>query len=136
MGQQQLLLIVLGIVVVGVAILAGFAAAEISFKQHDADALINRCLHIAQDAVNWKTKTEPFEGGNASYAGLASGGFERLFVGDETEGGLFKIETATVDSLVIVAVSKRFPEVGVRVSVAGDEIVDTDVDYDGGITLN
>ena len=136
MGQQQLLLIVLGIIVVGVAILAGASAAEISFKQHDADALINRCLHIAQDAVNWKAKTDPFVGGSASYAGLASGGFDQLFLGDETEGGRFKIETATADSLVIIAVSKRFPEVGVRVKVAGEEIVDTDVDYNGGITLN
>ena len=136
MGQQQLLLLVLGIIIVGVAILGGFAAAEVSFRQHDADALVNRCLHIAQDAVFWKTKTDPFEGGNASYAGLASGGFDKLFIGEETEGGLFKIESATDDSLVIIAVSKRFPEVGVRVKVAGDQIVDSDIDYNGGITLN
>ncbi len=136
MGQQQLLLIVLGIVVVGVALIAGVEAAEISFKQHDADALVNRCLHIAQDAVYWKAKTNPFEGGSASYAGLAGGGFSELFVGDETEGGQFQIVTATDDSLIIIAVSKRFPEVGVRVSVAGEEIVNTDIDYNGGITLD
>ena len=126
----------MGVVVVGVALIAGVEAAEISFKQHDADALVNRCLHIAQDAVYWKAKTDPFEGGSASYAGLAAGGFDELFVGDETEGGQFKIVTATDDSLVIIAVSKRFPDVGVRVSVAGEEIVDTDIDYNGGITLD
>ena len=136
MGQQQLLLLVMGIVIVGVAILAGYAASEISFKQHDADALVNRCLSIAQEAVFWKAKTDPFEGGNASYAGLTEGGFDRLFIGDQTEGGEFKIVTATTDSLVIIAVSKRFPDVGVRVSVAGEEIVDTDIDYNGGITLD
>lgn len=136
MGQQQLLLLVLGVVVVGVAVIAGIEAAEISFKQHDADALVNRCLHIAQDAVYWKAKTDLFAGGAASYSGLKAGGFDQLFVGDETEGGQFKIVTAKDDSLVIVAVSKRFPEVGVKVSVAGEEIVDTDVDYNGGITLD
>ena len=78
MGQQQLLLMVLGVIVVGVAVVAGFSAAEVSFMQHDADALVNRCLHIAQDAVYWKTKTDPFEGGSASYAGLASGGFDQF----------------------------------------------------------
>lgn len=130
------MLLVMGIVVVGVAILAGFAAAEISFKQHDADALVNRCLHIAQDAVYWKVKTDPFQGGNASYAGLDSGGFGVLFLGDETERGRFQIVTATADSLVIIGVSKRFPEVGVRVSVAGEEIVDTDIDYNGAIELD
>jgi len=136
MGQQQLLLIVLGIVIVGTAIIAGVEAVEISFKQHDADALVNRCLHIAQDAVSWKARSDPFEGGNASYAGLTAGGFGELFIGDETEGGNFKIVTATDDSLVIVAISKRFPEVGVRVSVAGEEIVDTDIDFNGLITLD
>ena len=136
MGQQQLLLLVLGVVVVGVAVIAGIEAAEISFKQHDADALVNRCLHIAQDAVYWKAKTYPFAGGDASYSDLNAGGFEKLFVEDETEGGQFEIVTAKDDSLVIVAVSKRFPDVGVRVSVFGEEIVDTDVDYNGGITLD
>ena len=136
MGQQQLLLIVLGIVIVGVAVVAGIEAAEISFKQHDADALVTRCLHIAQDAVYWKAKADPFEGGNASYEGLSVGGFEKLFLGEETESGAFKIVSATADSLIIIAVSKRFPSLGVRVRVAGEEIVDTDVDYNGGITLD
>ncbi len=136
MGQQQLLLLVMGIVIVGLAVLAGLAAAEKSFMQQDADALVNRCLHIAQDAVYWKAKTDPLEERDTNYAGLSSGGFGQLLPGNETDRGEFQITTATDDSLVITAISKRFPEVGVKVSVVGEEIVDTDLSFNGAITLN
>ena len=136
MGQQQLLLLVLGIIVVGVAIVAGIAAADVSLQQHDADALVNRCLTIAQDAVFWKTKSNPFYGGNASYTGLQTGGFDELFLGEETEGGVFKITKAEDNDLTIKASSKRYPNVGVCVEVVGEEIVNTKIDYAGGIDIN
>ena len=58
-----------------------------------------------------------------------------LFLGEETDTGTFQITDATSNKLEITAVSKRYPEIGVRVTVIGDEIVNTEVDYDGGITL-
>ena len=135
MGQQQLLLLVLSVIIVGVAVVGGVQIADKSFRQHDADLLIDRALMIAQSAVFWKAKTDPFEGGNASYTGLEDGGFEILFTGEKTDIGVYKITKADGLDLELTAVSNRYPEVGIVVTVFGEEIVGTEVAYDGSITL-
>lgn len=135
MGQQQLLLLVMGIVIVGLAIVTSLDIAEKSLMQNDADVLVGRCLTIAQDAVYWKSKTNPFVGGNAAYTDLATGGFSHLFLLDETENGYFKFDEVEANSFKIIAVSKRFPLVGVKISVVGEEIVSTESSVSGAITL-
>lgn len=134
MGQQQLLLLVLGIVIVGFAVIAGFAMAQSTMRQTAVDNLVDRNLSIATDAVFWKQKRAPFNGGNASYAGLEVDGMQKLFLGETTVAGYFKITRATQNQLEITAVSLRYPELGVRTYVENYEIVDTDIAYDGTIT--
>ncbi len=136
MGQQQLLLIVFGVIIVGFSVMAGVQIVEKNFRQHNADMLVDRGLMIAQSAVAWKAQADPFEGGNASNTGLENAGFKKLFLGEETENGTFKISVAQGDSLELVAVSKRFPEVGIRVNVSDEDIYKTTVRYDGSITLD
>ncbi len=136
MGQQQLLLIVIGIIVVAVAVIAGFYAMETSYKQNIVDTLVDRNLTIASDAVFWKTKRGPYWGGNAEYTGLATDGMQQLFLGEETLHGTFKITEATANTLVITAVAKAYPEIGVRTYVNGYSIDSTVVRYDGSITLD
>lgn len=136
MGQQQLLLLVIGIVLVGVAVMAGLHAWEIKHKQSVADTLVERNLTIATDAVFWKTKRDPFSGGNARYAGLATDGMSTLFLGEMTHNGQFKITNATDNELEITAVSLEYPELGVRTLVRDYDIVSTEIAYDGSITLD
>lgn len=134
MGQQQLLLLVMGIVIVGFAVIAGFAMAESTMRQTAVDSLVDRNLTIATEAAFWKQKRDPFNGGNASYAGLATDGMQKLFLGETTITGFFKITRATTDELEVTAVSLRYPELGVRTLVEGYEITVTDIAYDGSIT--
>ena len=136
MGQQQLLLLVISIVLVGIAVMAGFSAAETKLKQAEVDTLINRNLSIASEAVFWKTKRDPYSGGNASYAGLATDGMQTLFLGESTHNGTFKITHATPSELQITAVSTSYPEVGVRTYVTEYSIDSTAVRYDGTISLD
>lgn len=133
MGQQQLLLLVMGIVIVGFAVVAGFAMGKATLRQSTVDNLVERNLTIATDAVYWKTKRDPFNGGNASYAGLATDGMQKLFLGEETHMGFFKITAATEEDLQITAVSLRYPEIGVRTFVEKYEIVNTVIAHDGSI---
>ena len=135
MGQQQLLLLVIGVVVVGFAVMAGFSAMETKLKQSAADNLVDRNLSIATDAVYWKTKRDPFNGGNAEYTGLAVDGMRTLFLGETTHNGTFKITNATANELEITSVSTRYPSIGVRTFVRDYEIVSTDVSYDGAIQI-
>lgn len=135
MGQQQLLLLVIGILVVAVAVMAGFYAMETHFKQSLADNLIDRNLSIATDAVFWKTKRDPFWGGNAKYTGLAADGMQTLFLGEETKIGIFKITKATDTKLEITAVAKQYPEIGVRTYITDYSIDSTVISYVGDIVI-
>lgn len=133
MGQQQLLLLVLGIVIVGFAVIAGFAMGNTTLRQTTIDNLVDRNLAIATDAAFWKQKRDPFSGGNASYSGLATDGMQKLFLGETTVSGFFKITNATDNALEITAVSLRYPEIGVRTLVEGYEVTETQIAVDGSI---
>ena len=67
MGQQQLLLLVLGIVIVGLAVVVGIQAFGENQKKANADALTNDAIRIASDAQAWALKPTAFGGGNGSF---------------------------------------------------------------------
>ncbi|NNF57582.1 MAG: hypothetical protein HKN04_05010 [Rhodothermaceae bacterium] len=135
MGQQQLLLIVIGIVIVGLAVLGGFDAFNRHVRQDEADGLLDRGLSIATHAVHWKTVNDPFNGGNQSYAELAVDGLDRLAVDESTIRGQFAITSATADQIEVTGVSDRYPEVGIRVFVTEYVIDSSYVRFDGSLSL-
>ncbi len=63
MGQQQLLLLVLGIVIVGLAVVVGIQAFSENQKKANADAMVNDAIRIASDAQAWLLKPQAFGGG-------------------------------------------------------------------------
>lgn len=136
MGQQQLLLLVMGVIVVGVAVMAGIYAFQEKSRQMIADNLINRNLEIANAAVFYKTKMDPFNGGNMSYAKLADDGLGTLRIEVATNYGTFGITAATENTLEITGVSIRDNTIGARTYVTGYGITLTEIDYEGGITLD
>ena len=136
MGQQQLLLLAIGIIVAAIAILAGIEAVQQGLLQSAADRLVDRNLAVASSAVAWKTRKDPFDGGDASYLGLAAFGMTRLSLNDSTEAGLVGITAATEGALEITGVSLKYPQIGARTYIEDYTIVRTDVRYDGSITLN
>ena len=64
MGQQQLLLLVLGIVIVGLAVVVGIQAFGENQKKANSDAIVNDAVRIASDAQAWKLKPAAFGGGS------------------------------------------------------------------------
>ena len=70
MGQQQLLLLVLGIVIVGLAVVVGIQAFGENQKKANSDAITNDVIRIASDAQAWNLKPTAFGGGNGSFTGL------------------------------------------------------------------
>lgn len=135
MGQQQLLLLVIGVILVAIAIMAGIYAFETRFRQSIVDNLVEHNLSIATEAVFWKTKRDPFWGGNAKYTGLATDGMQTLFMGETTNVGTFKITKATDNELEITAIATDYPEIGVRTYVTDYSIDSTAISYNGEITL-
>ena len=63
MGQQQLLLLVLGMVIVGIAVVAGIQAFSEGRQKAATDAAVSDALRIATDLQAWAMKPEAFGGG-------------------------------------------------------------------------
>ena len=62
MGQQQLLLLVLGIVIVGLAVVVGIQAFSENQKKANADSIVNDGIRIASDIQAWSLKPAAFGG--------------------------------------------------------------------------
>ena len=135
MGQQQLLLLVIGVVLVGIAVLGAFTALDRNYNQDEADGLLDRGLAIATHAVNWKAKMDPYSGGNQSYQGLAENGLGTLALDSSNVRGRFAITAATATTLEVTGVSDRRPGIGIRVYVRGYDVDSSAVSFDGDITF-
>jgi flagellar basal body-associated protein FliL len=71
MGQQQLLLIILGVIIVGIAIAVGLSLFAANSVQANKDAMINDINNIAANAYQYRIRTTSMGGGNNSYVGYA-----------------------------------------------------------------
>ena len=135
MGQQQLLLLVLGIVIVGLAVVVGIQAFGENQKKANSDALVNDAVRIASDAQAWKLKPAAF-GGGAAEDGMENFTLEQ--VGYDIAGGSSSTlydningefdYTATTTGLIITA-SSTANDNQVKVGVFGTspECISTEV---------
>ena len=71
MGQQQLLLLVLGIVVVGLAVVVGIQAFGENNTKSNTDARTADAVRVASDAQAWRLKPTTYGGGGgSSFSGI------------------------------------------------------------------
>jgi hypothetical protein len=68
MGQQQLILLVLATVIVGLATVVGIRAFSENSLKSNADALVQDAIRIAADAQAWKLKPQAMGGQQAGGA--------------------------------------------------------------------
>ena len=69
MGQQQLLLIVLGLIIVAIAVaisISLFRQAAIDSKR---DTITNECMSLSTMAVEYYSRAKPLGGGGKSFSG-------------------------------------------------------------------
>ena len=135
MGQQQLLLLVISVVLVGLAVVATFTILDRNYQQDEADGILDRSLAIATQAVYWKAKNDPFAGGNQSYEALQVGGMSRLALDSVNVRGRYSITGATPSTLEVTGVSDRYPGIGVRVYVRDHDVDSSRVSFDGRFSL-
>ena len=78
MGQQQLLLLVLGIVIVGLAVVVGIQAFGENQTKANADAMVNDGVRIASDAQAWALKPQAFGGPDPATEDIGDATFSQL----------------------------------------------------------
>ena len=69
MGQQQLLLIVLGMIIVGIAVVFSITLFRQKAIDSKRDLLINECGNLAMDAMKYYKKPTDLGGGGNTFVG-------------------------------------------------------------------
>jgi hypothetical protein len=95
MGQQQLLLLVLATVIVGLATVAGIQAFEQGSKRANQDALTNTVVKIASDMQAQAKKPEQFGGKGVDDLSNLDSDIKFSDMGYETESGSFSNHTGS-----------------------------------------
>jgi hypothetical protein len=67
MGQQQLLLIILGVIIVGIAIAVGIAQFGAHSTQANKDGVTSSLVNIAANAYQFKIRPTTMGGGGGAY---------------------------------------------------------------------
>src|SRR3990172_3026324 len=102
MGQQQLLIVVLSMVLVGVAIVVGQTMFEANAIQSAETMLTHDLLHFATKARGYYWRPSYLGGAHKDFTNIVS---MNLFVWDQNDNGSYSIESVTKDELVLVGVS-------------------------------
>ncbi len=69
MGQQQLLLIMLGVIVIGVALAVGLTMFNSNAIEQKRNEIINECALVASDAQLYYRRLKEHGGGGRSFSG-------------------------------------------------------------------
>jgi hypothetical protein len=106
MGQQQLLLIILGVIIVGIAIAVGLQLFQAGSVGANQDALQNDVMNIAAHAQQYFVRPESMGGGNGSFDGYIAAFPERLAT---TGNGTYEVTAAAGNTVTIVGESTPYP---------------------------
>lgn len=71
MGQQQLLLIILGVIIVGIAIAVGISQFGAHSTQANKDGVTSSLVNVGANAYQYKIRPTTMGGGGGSYVGYA-----------------------------------------------------------------
>jgi len=69
MGQQQLLLIILGVIIVGIAIAVGLSMFTAQSVNANRDAIISDITNMAANSYQYRIRPNSMGGGGGSYVG-------------------------------------------------------------------
>lgn len=98
MGQQQLLLIVLGVIVVGIAVVAGINLFNASHDESIKDELVSQSMAIGANAQQFFIKPSGMGGGNNTFntGGTGNNGYVIPATMNSTTNGTYAgVSTAT-----------------------------------------
>jgi hypothetical protein len=133
MGQQQLLLIILGVIIVGIAVAVGITMFQDNAISANKDAVVNDLVQLAAKAQQFYRKPTSLGGGGNSYATLAadSAGLAMLVSSafSNNDNGRYFISTAgTATDLILTGFGRSqnadgtFPQIEMTVTPTGNTL--------------
>ncbi len=121
MGQQQLLLIVLGVIIVGIAVVVGINVFTASSTQANRDAVIADLTNLASLAQQYYRKPTALGGGGNSFTGWTIP--TQL---DTTGNGTYTV-TVAAQSVTLVGVGNETGNDGENPVIVTMEVVPTSI---------
>ncbi len=114
MGQQQLLLIILGVIIVGIAIAVGLSLFSAQSVQSNRDAMINDLNNLSAQAYQFRIRPSSMGGGQGDYTTFAIPTKMKT-----NENGTYTA-APTRNTIVFTAVSANNPSNTIKVTVNSD----------------
>lgn len=106
MGQQQLLLIILGVIIVGIAISVGIAMYNDHLISLNRDNVQHDLVMLSVQAEHYAALPQSMGGGGRSFVGLTADAAGLLKIASteftDNENGTYSIQTAGTASLVVL----------------------------------
>ena len=118
MGQQQVLLIVVGVIIVGISV--SVALGVYRDKMHDGmtDAVVQDVHYLAWTAMQLFMRTENMDGWNGAYpAGIGISDLAPGWPGGENENGTYSVVWQSADAITVLGTSKQFGDIRKQVTV-------------------
>lgn len=103
MGQQQLLLVILGVIIVGIAITVGLTMFKANAAESSRTAIINDLGYFAMRARQTYFKPRNLAGTDHDFTGIT---LNMLTTLSQNENGRYYIESSTKDELILIGVGK------------------------------
>ncbi len=100
MGQQQLLLIVLGVIVVGIAIVVGINLFNANAESSTKDGVVSDCTNLGSMAQQFYKKPSSMGGGNNTFTGWQIPGSL-----DTTANGTYAVSSTAAADLQTITIT-------------------------------
>jgi uncharacterized protein (UPF0333 family) len=114
MGQQQLLLIILGVIIVGIAIAVGLSLFSAQSVQSNRDAIINDLNNLAAQAYQFRIRPSSMGGGQGDYTTFAIPTKMQT-----NENGTY-VAAPTTNTIVFTATSAQNASNTIKVTIDSD----------------
>jgi hypothetical protein len=114
MGQQQLLLIILGVIIVGIAIAVGLSLFAANSIQANKDAIINDLNNLAANAYQFRIRPTSMGGGGGVYDASrgATAGYTIPFRMSSNDNATYSTSSVGADAITFVGTSTTNPSNG------------------------
>ena len=100
MGQQQLLLIVLGVIIVGIAVVVGINLFNANAEESTKDGVVSDCTNLGAMAQQYYKKPTSMGGGGNAFTGWVLPGTGVAGGLDSTAYGLYTAAPTATDVVI------------------------------------
>jgi Tfp pilus assembly protein PilE len=122
MGQQQLLIIILVTIIVGVSTLIAINSYDESRVRNNHEAIRQKMTEAATLAQSYYSKHNLYGGGNGSYSNIS---LSDLNISLNSQLGTFNISDANQNSFKLRAIPAAGDEIDLVARISGDTIIIT-----------